>query len=202
MAFYESPRFPERIANGAQGGAEFATSVVVTAGGLEARDGMWQYPRQRWDVSQGVNSVAAFAELRAFFLTMRGRLHGWRFKDLTDYAATHTEGVVTGLTSTTFQLFKRYASGAQSIDRKITKPVTGTVEIKVLGVVTAATVNTVTGVVTIGSAPAAANVTWSGEFDVPMRFDTDHLRASVPARSPSGGLLHVWESIPIVEVPV
>ena len=84
----------------------------------------------------------------------------------------------------------------------ITKPVSGTVEVKVSGIVTAATVNTVTGVITIGSAPSASNVTWAGEFDCPMRFDTDRLQSSMVARNPTKGILHRWDSIPIVEVPV
>lgn len=204
MAFYESPRFPERISYGARGGPEFSTVVVATVSGREQRNSRWQYPRQRWDVSQGVKTAADFVALRAFFLTMQGRLHGWRFKDWADFEATHSgdgRGVVTGITSTTFQMFKRYTSGAQTVDRKVTKPVTSTVEVKVSGVVVTATVNTVTGVLTIASAPSAANVTWSGQFDVPMRFDTDRLDATVAARN-SGGLLHQWDSIPVLEVPL
>jgi uncharacterized protein (TIGR02217 family) len=67
-------------------------------------------------------------------------------------------------------------------------------------VVTAHSVDTATGVITIASAPAAANVTWSGEFDVPMRFDVDRLERRLVARTPSRGLLQEWASIPIVEV--
>lgn len=202
MAFYESPRFPDRIAYGAMGGPEFMTTVVASGSGREARNAAWAYPKHRWDVSQGINSQADFETLRAFFMSMRGRFHGWRFKDWADYTATHANGVVTGITSTTFQLVKRYTSGAQSLDRIITKPVTGTLEIKVSGVVTAHTVNTTTGVVTIGTAPAVGTVTWSGEFDVPMRFDTDRLQGRIESRNQTAGLLHMWDSIPIVEVRV
>lgn len=202
MSFYESPRFPDAIAFGAMGGPEFMTTVVASGSGREARNAAWAYPRHRWDVSQGINGQADFETLRAFFMSMRGRFHAWRFKDWADYTATHSTGVVTGITSTTFQLVKRYTSGAQSLDRIITKPVTGTLEIKVSGVVTAHTVNTTTGVVTIGTAPAAATVTWSGEFDVPMRFDTDRLQGRIESRNQTAGLLHMWDSIPIVEVRV
>ena len=124
MAFYESPRFPEGISYGAIGGPEWLTGVVTTITGYEQRDGRLLYPRQRWDVSHGVRTAAEFAALRAYFLTMRGRLHGFRYKDWTDYTAAHTgneKGIVTGLTSTTFQAFKRYTSGSQTMDRKISK---------------------------------------------------------------------------------
>jgi uncharacterized protein (TIGR02217 family) len=200
MAFYESPRFPDHIAIGATGGPEFSTTVVQSIGGQEQRTGHFLYPKHNWDISPGVRTNADFMAVRAFFLNARGRLHGWRFKDNSDYACLHTEGVVTGLTSTTFQLFKAYPSGAQTMLRKIAKPVTGTVEIRVSGSVTAATVNTVTGVVTIASAPAAADVTWSGQFDVPMRFDFDQLKATRIARD-FDGHIHQFAPMPIVEVP-
>jgi uncharacterized protein (TIGR02217 family) len=199
MSFFESPRFPDNIARGATGGPMFSTVVVATVSGKESRNSQWAYPLHSWDVSQGVNSQASFESLRAFFMSVRGRQHGFRFKDWTDYAATHTTGFVTGITSTTFQLVKRYTSGAQTQDRKIVKPLAG-IEVKVSGVVTAHTLDTVTGIVTIGSAPAAANVTWSGEFDVPMRFDSDTLQASVVGRNLQSGLLHRWDAIRIVEL--
>ena len=115
MAFYESPRFPERIAYGAQGGPEWSTTVVVTVSGKEQRAGAWTYPRHRWDVSQGIKTQADFEALRAHFMTVRGRLHGWRFKDWAEFQCLIAEGKVSGLTGTTFQLLKRYTSGAQTM---------------------------------------------------------------------------------------
>lgn len=200
MAFRETPRFPDSIAMGAVGGPMFWT-VVATTAARESRDGRLAYPRQAWDVSPGVKTVDEFAVLRAFFMVARGKHHGWRFKDWSDFAATHSDGRVLALTGTTFQLIKRYTSGSETQDRIIRKPVHGgTIEVKVSGVVTAHTLDTVTGIVTIASAPAAANVTWAGEFDVPMRFDTDKLDARPIARHPSG-LVHSWDAVPILEIP-
>lgn len=207
MAFYESPRFPENIAVGAVGGPVFSTSVVVTTSGDEWRDALWQYPLHRWDVSQGVKKQADFQEVRAFFLTMQGRRHGWRFKHWADYQAAHSgieSGVVAEITSTTFQLQKRYTAGSQSMLRKILKPIAAGFELKDSGVTltltTNYTINTVTGVITTTSPRTAANLTWSGSFDVPCRFDTDSLEARHVGRNPTGGLLHEWSSIPIVEL--
>lgn len=198
MAFYESPRFPERIAYGALGGPAFATAIASTVSGREARNAEWSYPLHQWDVSQGLRSAADYDVLRAFFMSVRGRLHGWRFKDWSDYQATVSQGFVTGITGTTFQLIKRYTSGAQTLDRVITKPVATTVQAYISGTPTASTLDTATGVLTIGSAPDPATVTWAGEFDVPMRFDTDALSARLVARN-AQGLLHEWSSIPIRE---
>lgn len=204
MAFYESPRFPERISYGASGGPMWSTEVVQTISGKEQRTSPWTYPLHRWDVSQGVRTATQFAELRAFFLTVRGRLHGWRFKDWTDYTATHTDGLVSGITSTTFQLVKRYTSGSQTLDRKIVKPIASGFELKNSGtplvLTTDYTLDATTGIVTTVTSKTAANLTWAGEFDVPMRFDTDHLQAQIVARNLTAGLIHEWSAVPIVEL--
>lgn len=207
MAFYESPRFSENIAAGALGGPEFLTTVVKVQGGSEQRNGSWTYPLHKWDVSHGLRHQADFQTVRAFFLTMKGRLHGFRFKDWADYTATHTgneKGIVSGLTSTTFQLVKRYTSGSQTADRKIVKPIASGFELKdsgsTLTLTTDYTIDTTTGIVTTATSRTAANLTWAGEFDVPMRFDTDSIRGRIEAKTATRGLLHVWESIPIVEL--
>lgn len=202
MAFFESPRFPDGIALGATLGPEFSTEVVAAAGGREQRDTPLKYPKITGDISPGVKTQAQFKALRAFFYVARGRLHGWRIRDMADYTFAHsgTEiGIVILITGTTYQLHKRYVSGAQTFDRKITKPVTGTLEVRVSGSVVGHTVDTTTGVITIASAPAAGTVTVSGEFDVPARFDTDKLDAPPIARHPDG-FVHQWAGVPIVEI--
>ena len=205
MAFLETPRFPDRIAYGAVGGPMFRTEVAVSGSGLETSDGKWAYPRHAWDVSQGINSQADFAALRSFFMVAGGRHHGWRFKDWADFTVTHADGRVAGLTSTTFRLLKRYTTGSATQDRLIKKPIAAGFELKdsgtTLTLTTDYTLDAATGIVTTTSPRTAANLTWLGEFDVPMRFDTDKLDGRIEARN-GGGLLHVWDAIPIIEVPV
>ena len=205
MAFIESPRFPDRIAYGVTGGPGFKTQIAESLASFEQRNAAWLYPRHSWDVSQVPQDEATFAALRAFFMVARGRLNGWRFKDWSDYTASHTgieAGVVTGITSVTFQMFKRYASGAEYVDRLIQKPVDGTVEVKVSGVVDgSATVDATTGIITIASAPSPAAVTWAGQFDTPCRFDTDDLRQAIIARN-GAGLVTEWSGVPILEIKV
>ncbi len=59
------------------------------------------------------------------------------------------------------------------------------------------TVDSTTGIITktSGSAPTA----WTGEFDVPCRFDTDQMQMESITRA-GGNLLTSWKSIPIVEI--
>ena len=100
--------------------------------------------------------------------------------------------------ATTFQLVKRYTSGAQSWTRTITKPVAGTVALALNGVaqITGWTVNISTGVVTFAAAPAAGvAITVGFEFDVPVRFDADTLDVTLDFER-----LGSITSIPLIEV--
>jgi uncharacterized protein (TIGR02217 family) len=57
-------------------------------------------------------------------------------------------------------------------------------------------VDTTTGLVTFGLPPAAGvEVTADFAFDVPVRFDTDHMAVTIETYQ-----LHNWQQIPIVEL--
>ena len=59
-------------------------------------------------------------------------------------------------------------------------------------------VNVTTGLITFTTAPAAGvEVTADFEFDVPVRFDTDHMAVTIESYR-----LHAWQQIPIVELRV
>lgn len=205
MAFFEDILFPRSIAFGAVGGPEFETDIVRT-NSAEYGNGRRQYPLQRWDVAPGVKTRQQYAEVYAIFMVCRGRVHRFRFRDPVDSteADGNATGVVTGITSTTFQLAKRYAAGGQTLDRPIRKPVAAGFEVLVSGAPLPGpdwSLDTTTGVLTIAAAPAAADVTWRGTFDVPARFDIDHLPATTVARHPDGIVVQS-QGIAIIEVPL
>lgn len=199
MAFHEV-RFPDDIAYGAMGGPEFATSVVATASGYEQRNINWSAARGRWDVASGLKKQTQLDALIAFFRARKGRAHGFRFKDWTDYKAT-AQALGTGNgTITTFQLIRTYSSGGNTDVRTITKPVAGTVKVYLAGVLQASgwSVNTTTGVITFSTPPAnGVAVSSDYEFDVPVRFDTDRMAVTIEQIN-----LHQWSGIPIVEIRV
>ncbi len=186
MAFHEV-RFPDNISRGARGGPERRTQIVELASGDEERNASWANSRRRYDVAYGIRRADDLAAVVAFFEARNGRLHGFRYKDWADYksalpsqAITATDqqiGTGTGSLQT-FQLAKRYTSGAQTWVRTIAKPVAGTVRVA-LGMVeqmSGWTVDTTTGVVTFTTAPAGGVIVRAGfEFDVPVRFDSDTL---------------------------
>jgi uncharacterized protein (TIGR02217 family) len=198
MSGFHEVRFPDNIAYGATGGPEFATTVVATGGGHEKRNVNWFEARGRWDVASGLKKQAQLDELIAFFRARRGKAYGFRFKDWTDYKAT---GQLLGTgddAQIQFQLVKHYPSGSVIDVRTITKPVAGTARVYLDGVeqLSGWSVDTTTGLVTLSTAPAlGVEVTADFEFDVPVRFDTDHMAITIETYK-----LHNWQQIPIVEL--
>lgn len=197
MGFVEV-QFPTDISYGSSGGPEYATDVVASVSGYEQRNVNWEQARARYNVAHGVKTKAQLDALIAFFRARKGRAYGFRFKDWTDYqGTTETLGTGNGVL-TQFQLVRNYTSGGSTEARVIKKPVSGTVQIYKNGTLQSSgvSVDTTTGVVTFTTAPAPGQViTASFQFDVPVRFDTDKLSATLDAYG-----IHSWLDIPLVEV--
>lgn len=197
MSFVEI-QFPPDISYGSSGGPLYTTDIVITAGGHEQRNVQWEQARARYNVAHGVKTKVQLEQLIAFFRARKGRAYGFRFKDWTDYQLTNQViGVGNGI-KTAFQLTKTYSSGGVDESRNIRKPVSGTVLVKVDGVAVTSgvSISTATGIVTFTTAPALGRtITASAEFDVPVRFDTDRLSATLEDYG-----VHSWMDIPLIEV--
>jgi len=175
MAFH-AVRFPLDISLASRGGPERATDVVTLASGREERNSRWAHSRRRYNAGYGVKSRADMAAVLAFFEERRGRFHSFLWRDALDHAAMD-QAIGTGDGETTaFQLTKTYGASFDPYLRPITKPVAGSVVVKVDGVVADVETDPLTGIVTFEAAPAeGAAVTASFAFDVPVRFDVDRL---------------------------
>lgn len=191
MSFNESAVFPRKIAFGAQVGPEYQTTVVIVNSGYESRNADWQSARLKFDVGMRPMRKIDTDALIAFFRSVKGRAHGFRFRDWSDYQATSATGVLVPFNGG-YQLAKKYESGDLIEYRRIAKPVPGAVTIAGGG-----TVDYETGMVT-GANPSA---TWAGEFDVPCRFDTDRMELEAIDKS-QGEILFQWGSIPVIEIRV
>lgn len=165
--------FPPFVARGATGGPSFSTNVVSLASGAEERNILWANARGKWNISTGIRTREQMLDVIAFFHVVKGRAYSFRLKDWNDFSAT--DQLMVEVTPTVWQLVKRYTIGGFEHVRTITKPVANTVTVKVGGVpTTPCGIDHLTGRVTLASPPSAAP-TASFEFDVPVRFDTDHL---------------------------
>lgn len=204
MAF-DDVAFPDSIAEGASGGPEFSTAVIIGSGGNEQRQANWSRPRRRYNVGTGLKDDADVADLIAFFLARQGRLRGFRFKDWSDYNLARQAIGTTGAGDATWQIYKRYTSGSVNVDRPITRPVSGTVRCWVnnVEIVLGAgagefQVNLATGVITLGATLAATTgqaIEAACDFDVPARFDTDSLPLQLTAYQ-----IGEWPDVPVIEV--
>jgi uncharacterized protein (TIGR02217 family) len=197
MAFHPI-RFPLDISLASRGGPERATDVVTLASGREERNSRWAHSRRRYNAGYGVKSRADMAAVLAFFEERRGRFHSFLWRDALDHAATD-QAIGSGDGETlAFQLVKKYGASFDPYLRPITKPVAGTVVVKVGGVVTDVATDPLTGIVTFDAAPAeGAAITASFAFDVPVRFDVDRLDIELSsfdaAEAPSIPLIEVRE---------
>jgi len=210
MAFHEV-RFPAGISRGASGGPERRTEIVTLGSGFEERNQRWADSRRRYDAGYGVRGTDDLYAVIAFFEERRGQLHGFRWKDWSDYkscaplatpsAADQVIGAGDGA-ETDFQLVKVYGADFAPWTREIKKPVAGTIKIALDGAAQVEgsdyTLDATTGVVSFTSAPGnGVEITAGFEFDVPARFDTDRLAVNLEMFS-HGDI----PNIPIVELRI
>lgn len=192
MSFHEI-RFPLEIARGAQGGPRRRTQIVTAVSGHEQRNAQWATSRRDYNIGYGLRGLDDIHRVIVFFEERRGRLHGFRFKDFADFRSGPPMTAVTPLDQAlgtgdgamlAFPLHKTYGAGETAYQRRIDKPVAGTVRVAADGIELASgwSVDTSTGIITFDAAPGAGVALTAGfEFDVPVRFDTDHLSIDVAA---------------------
>ena len=210
MAFHEV-RFPANLSFGAIGGPERRTEIVALASGFEERNTPWAHARRRFDAGMGLRSLDDLASVIAFFEARAGQLHGFRWKDWSDFKSCLPSGMArfddqviatADGRKRSFRLTKAYRSGEATYHRPITKPVTGSVRAGIGGnevfFGTHYVVDHRTGTITFNEAPEkGADITSGYEFDLPVRFDTD--RIAVAVASFQAGQV---PDIPVVEVRV
>jgi uncharacterized protein (TIGR02217 family) len=192
MAFFEQRMNPD-LSFGAQGGPVFSTSRAITIGGYEKVNQNWSSPLHRYNVQHCIKTQADFDEILAFFYVVAGAYDGFRFKDWNDYT-DDGRGVCTLVTGSTYQMFKRYTIGSRTFNRKISKPVAGVQVFRTRSAVTtnitgSSTITTSTGEVVVTSHQAGDTYTWTGEFDVPVRFASDELLYTIVNKSGSQFLI-------------
>lgn len=132
------------------------------------------------------------AEVIAFFRARKGRAFGFRFRDWGYFEATDQQ--CQAVSASVFQLVKRYPSGPVVEIRTITRPVVGSVVVRVTGNIVTPTIDHATGRLAFGAAPATTPVA-TFRFDVQVRFYTDHLQVISRAYN-----LQNVQSIPLVEI--
>ncbi|KAB2654993.1 TIGR02217 family protein [Brucella tritici] len=206
---FHDVRFPLGVSFGSTGGPEWRNEIVTLTSGMEKRNARWAHSRRHFDAGIGLRSLDDLRQVLAFFEARRGSLHAFRFRDPFDFSSAFGSappevsdqriGVGDG-EKTSFPLVKHY----ETYDRRITHPVAGSVLVGANGVTLpngeAFSVDHATGTVSFSPdyLPAPGAIITAGFlFDVPVRFDTDRLTASI-ASFQAGEI----PSIPIIEVKI
>lgn len=184
MSFHDV-ELPPGFQYGSAAGAGFATIVQETASGHEVRIARQSQGRHRLRLIKGLQTTAEAQALKRFALARRGALHSFKVRDESDFT-TNPDGFSTpdggdcaigvgdGTSTGPFQLQKKYDDPFSPYFRTITLPVTGSVVVRLDGVLTSAfTVNGQGQVMLDTPAGSGVIITAGCEFYVPVRFGLD-----------------------------
>ncbi len=189
-------QFPPDIAYGATGGPEFFTDVVTSSSGFEQRNLNWLQARCRYNLAQAIKNKEQLDAIVAFFRICQGRAIGFRFKDWSDYKIERQVIAIADGMQTNFQLIKTYNYLNNQVQRKIVKPVEGTIKIYCNDKLVEPEVDITSGQIKFAIAPKnGAQIFAEAEFDVPVRFDIDRLVTSIESYD-----VYSLHEIPLVEV--
>lgn len=201
-AGYYRQEIPACPSYGFETSKEFNTRVNELVSGRENRNAAWMYGRHRVAVSWYNVLQEDIDGLGAFFYSMRGRLYAFLQRDWVDfYADQEFIGTGDGV-ATSFQLGKYYTVGPGYF-RPIYALDGDTLQVFVDGVLVDPadyTADLDRGKIVFDTPPALdALVSWSGEFWLWVRFDSDSLPVQVV--DASDGRYVFSGAITMLEVP-
>lgn len=165
----------------------------------------WARTLRQYELGVSPMTVEQWQAIEGLHEVTEGGAFGFLMSDPKDASASLANGRVSLVSGTTYQLQKRYTSAGstRTKDRKITRPIAADFVLQASGVTVAGanyTLNTVTGRLTIPSAPAAATLTWSGSFYVPVHFASDEIDWELVRSGPMEARLMAGPSVTVMEV--
>lgn len=174
----------EKVSYGFEAGPQFnnVKSVLKTTGKVRVRIN-WDQPLRRFRSLHRRFNPELFEELLSTFIVAQGDAYAFLMKDWTDFRVTQHLLPVAPTGTDAVQLTRTYAFGGLTKTRKILRPKASTIVVEegVAGVWTpkAGIVAATTGIFTPSVAWApGAEVRWTGEFYVIVRFADDYMPAT------------------------
>lgn len=173
---------PRVVKSGVRGKQLRGNTRVTTDNGHQWINADWTQTLREFEIGFKPMLREAWQDIETLQEITDSGAYGFLMEDPKD--AVVTNGVVEALGGGTYQLYKRilHAASGRYRDRKITRPRAAGFVVKVSGVAVDGSgspagysLNTETGIITIGSAPAEATVTWTGRFYVPVHFQSDFI---------------------------
>lgn len=178
-------RLPPEIEINAKGGPQLKFDVQEAVSGQEQRNQIWAECRAKFEIAYAImestDPVGNYRKVLTLFYGHRAGMYPFRFKDWSDFEATD-EVFGADETGASRQLSKAYnpgkiflgTPGSLQFIRKIVLP-NADIVIKISGTPTAAYTLSPGGIVVFTSDPGVAELTWTGTYDIPVRFDIDWL---------------------------
>lgn len=175
-------RLLDSVSYGTVYGESFSTDIKVMRNKSESRNMEWSESRGQYTLVFNALLEEDRSKVMRVFRACRGMGIGFRLKNWVEYQAFDEELGIMEDTTQTFQLKKTSVAGQYKTIKRIRKPVEGTVKVFVNGLQTAAIVDYTTGIIEV-SAMVGSKITWSGEYDIPVRFDNDDIQWSVDSKT-------------------
>lgn len=191
---------------GWEGGPSWNTKVVQLRNKRSRRNAAWSQPKHVFTVPFTDRFPEHYRQVLDTHLICRGRWHAFRIRNQLDYVASgQVFGAGDGSTNV-FQLGRLITLGGESLLMEIhalsIAPDAPTPQAFVDGTPVSATFNNRTGVVTFAVAPADGSVlSWSGYFDVWVRFLSDDLPFSIDNKTGLGWVVNGQAELEEAEAP-
>lgn len=181
---------------GWDGSPRFNTLIDVLQNGDEHRNAEWIECRHEYTAPFLNITKDAYREIKRMFLTCRGMLNAFRFRDQLDFEAEdEIFGSGDGVEGQ-FQLCKISLTDGVEYVRNVYALTLGVVPVITINdtPTTAFVYNARTGRVVFDTPPAAAAILrWTGEFDIWVRFGADTIPFSLDNPNATNGVLRLME---------
>lgn len=172
MANFIDHRIGSRVSRQFRRVAQGKTDITPLDNGEEIRNARWKYKKLTFTASFALVTPEAQQELTSAFYAANAMLYLFRFRDHGDYKVTNSPLAVEEGTTNPVQLTKRYYFGPAHADRLIQAVVKCVVHDSD-GEPVSGSLDTAMGLFTPDAPWAAGQHTWSGTFDVWVRFGSD-----------------------------
>ncbi len=189
------------ISAGVSGKNMRMNSRIAMNNGYESINQIWARTLRQYQLGIKPMSLTAWQAIQAIHEITEGGAYGFLMEDPSDCQVSG--GVATSLTSTTFQLKKRYtdAGSSRTKDRNITRPRSSGFTITTSGTpIVSYTLDVTTGIITIPAAPSAATLAWSGKYYVPVHFQEDFIDWEIVMPGADAGRLLAGPSVVLQEI--
>ena len=194
-------------------GPSYKTAIHDVPSGDEFRTSGWDKGRLMMTISKELMDRPTVFALESFFRARKGSRFAFRVRYWNLYL--RTDEPLPLLTNTTAQLQLVFPDAIAPETMLVKKPVLAgdvhntndsllyapDITLKKDGVAFASsgnwTIDRTTGIITFGTSQAGHTFTWSGSFDIPMRFNTDQLSIKRTFMDD-----HSWDDFQLIEVKV